>query len=124
MPRPGHADLAGAQKFGLTDVRNALERASARQTAATVARGVVAKALLSELDVEVAGRVLELGGETDDASMRAAVDAARADRDTLGGVVEVRAVGFRRVWGRTRARGASRRPLGRGTHVHPGRQGC
>jgi chorismate synthase len=55
LPRPGHADLAGAQKFGLADVRDALERASARQTAVSVAAGAVAKALLSELGVAVRG---------------------------------------------------------------------
>jgi chorismate synthase len=93
LPRPGHADLAGALKYGLADVRDALERASARQTAATVAAGAVAKALLAELGVTVEGRVVEIGGEGENAGMRAAVDAARADRDTLGGVVEVRARG-------------------------------
>src|SRR6059058_3888289 len=51
LPRPGHADLAGAQKFGLADVRDALERASARQTAVSVAAGAVAKALLSEIGI-------------------------------------------------------------------------
>src|SRR5213592_3334588 len=55
LPRPGHADLAGAQKFGLEDVRDALERASARQTAVAVAAGAVAKALLMETGVEVHG---------------------------------------------------------------------
>ncbi len=64
LPRPGHADLAGTLKYGLDDARNALERASARQTAVTVAAGAVAKALL-----------------------------AKAERDTVGGVVEVRARG-------------------------------
>jgi chorismate synthase len=93
LPRPGHADLAGVQKYGLTDVRDALERASARQTAATVAAGAVTKALLGEIVVSVAGTVLELGGERTESSMRSAVDAARSDRDTLGGVVEVRARG-------------------------------
>src|SRR5215475_506922 len=58
LPRPGHADLAGAQKFGLEDVRDALERASARQTAVAVAAGAVAKALLAEIGVAVAGRVV------------------------------------------------------------------
>jgi len=91
LPRPGHADLPGALKFGLGDVRDALERASARQTAATVAAGAVAKTLLAELDVAVEGRVVELGGKRSEDAMRAAVDAARSDRDTLGGVVEVRA---------------------------------
>jgi chorismate synthase len=86
LPRPGHADLPGALKYGLTDVRDALERASARHTAAVVAAGAVAKALLRELGVTVEGRVLG-----DDLEQR--VDAARADRDTVGGVVEVRALG-------------------------------
>ena len=83
LPRPGHADLAGTLKFGHDDVRNTLERASARQTAITVAAGAVAKALLAEIGVEVAGSVVEMGD----------VDEAKADRDTVGGVVEVRAVG-------------------------------
>jgi chorismate synthase len=83
LPRPGHADFAGALKFGHEDIRNTLERASARQTAITVAAGAVAKALLAEIGVEVAGSVLEMGN----------VDEAKADRDTVGGVVEVRAMG-------------------------------
>ena len=94
LPRPGHADLAGVLKFGHDDVRDALERASARHTAVHVAAGAVAKALLQELGIEVAGREVEIGGATGEAAMRAAVDAARADRDTLGGVVEVRATGL------------------------------
>jgi chorismate synthase len=88
LPRPGHADLAGAQKFGLEDVRDALERASARQTAVAVAAGAVAKALLRELAIEVRGEARAEAGADE-----AAVDAARKDRDTLGGVVEVRARG-------------------------------
>jgi chorismate synthase len=91
LPRPGHADLAGALKYGLTDVRDALERASARHTAAFVAAGAVAKALLRELGVDVHGDVVEVGGEA--AAREAVIDAARADRDTLGGIVEVRARG-------------------------------
>jgi chorismate synthase len=83
LPRPGHADLSGTMKFGLADARDALERASARQTAVTVAAGAVAKALLGELEIEVAGSVLEMGD----------VDSAKADRDTVGGIVEVRARG-------------------------------
>ena len=93
LPRPGHADLAGVLKFGHDDVRNALERASARQTAVHVAAGAVAKALLAEIGVAVVGRVLEVGGESGDEAIRAATDAARKDRDTLGGVVEVVARG-------------------------------
>ncbi|MGH3127488.1 MAG: chorismate synthase [Gaiellaceae bacterium] len=91
LPRPGHADLAGALKFGHDDVRNALERASARQTAIQVAAGSVAKSLLREVGVEVAGRVLEIGGA--DSGWEDVTDAARADRDTLGGIVEVIATG-------------------------------
>jgi chorismate synthase len=93
LPRPGHADLAGALKFGHVDVRNALERASARQTAAHVAAGAVAKTLLAEIGVAVRGQVVEIGGETDEGRRREATDAARSDRDTLGGVVEIRAAG-------------------------------
>jgi chorismate synthase len=87
LPRPGHADLAGTLKYGLGDVRDALERASARHTAVIVAAGAVAKALLAELGVTVEGEVLG-----DDLEQR--VDSARADRDTVGGVVEIRARGM------------------------------
>jgi chorismate synthase len=88
LPRPGHADLAGAQKFGLEDVRDALERASARQTAVSVAAGAVAKALVAEIGIAVRGEArAEAGADETE------VDEARAERDTLGGVVEVRAQG-------------------------------
>jgi chorismate synthase len=87
LPRPGHADLAGALKYGLADVRDALERASARHTAVVVTAGAVAKALLAEIGVSVAGRVVSEG-------LEARVDAARADRDTVGGIVEVVAHGI------------------------------
>jgi len=78
LPRPGHADLAGVLKYGHDDVRNALERASARHTAVHVAAGAVAKALLATIGIAVHA---------------ATVDAERAERDTVGGVVEVRATG-------------------------------
>jgi chorismate synthase len=93
LPRPGHADLAGALKYGHDDVRNSLERASARQTAIHVAAGSVAKALLAEIGVSVLGRPVEIGGERTEGDWRTATDAARAERDTLGGVVEVVAAG-------------------------------
>jgi chorismate synthase len=93
LPRPGHADLAGVLKFGHDDVRNALERASARQTAVHVAAGAVAKSLLAEIGVSVAGRVVEIGGAETEPGWKEATDAARGDRDTLGGVVEVVADG-------------------------------
>jgi chorismate synthase len=83
LPRPGHADLAGALKYDLADTRDAFERASARQTALTVAAGAVAKALLSQVGIVVEGSVVEMGD----------VDDAKADRDTVGGVVEVRGRG-------------------------------
>ncbi len=84
LPRPGHADLAGALKYGLEDLRDALERASARHTAVVVAAGAVAKALLAPLGIEVEGRVTD-----DDLERR--IDEARKERDTVGGIVEVRA---------------------------------
>jgi chorismate synthase len=86
LPRPGHADLAGALKFGLADARDALERASARQTAVTVAAGAVAKALLAEIGVSVEGRVAS-------EELERRIDEARAERDTVGGIVEVVAQG-------------------------------
>src|SRR5512146_2620617 len=71
LPRPGHADLAGVQKFGLADVRDALERASARHTAVVVAAGAVAKQLLASIGVEVRGEALPADGADP-----AAIDAA------------------------------------------------
>src|SRR5205085_4618431 len=64
LPRPGHADLAGVQKYGFTDVRNVLERASARETAARVACGALAKALLREFGVEIRSHVTQIGAVT------------------------------------------------------------
>jgi chorismate synthase len=119
LPRPGHADLAGVQKFGFTDVRNVLERASARETAARVACGALAKAFLRALGVEVRSHVLSIGSvaaparETlsvedfegvDESPVRcldaaasdamvAEIDAARKANESLGGVYEVRAFG-------------------------------
>src|SRR4051794_38650512 len=87
LPRPGHADLAGVLKYGHDDVRNALERASARHTAVHVAAGAVAKALLAALGVTVSGTTV------DEPALRAAIDDARAGRDRVGGIVEVRARG-------------------------------
>ncbi len=86
LPRPGHADLAGTLKYGLADVRDALERASARHTAVVVAAGAVAKALIGTIGVTVGSRVV-----TED--LEARIDEAREERDTVGGIIEVRAVG-------------------------------
>jgi chorismate synthase len=119
LPRPGHADLAGALKYGHTDVRNVLERASARETAARVAAGGLAKALLRQLGITVHSQVLRIGSVTapesapasseefagvDDSPVRsldpdastamvAEIDAARKANESLGGVFEVRAFG-------------------------------
>jgi chorismate synthase len=87
LPRPGHADLAGVLKYGHDDVRNALERASARHTAVHVAAGAVAKALLASIGIAVTGSTV------DEEALRNAIDEARKDQDTVGGVVEVRATG-------------------------------
>lgn len=120
-PRPGHADLAGSIKWLTTDCRETLERASARETAGRVAAGALAKCLLREFGVECVGFVSEIGGiraaVADDAtaaalvaardaneafapdsgaagSMIAAIRQAKIDKDTLGGIVEVRVFGL------------------------------
>ncbi|WP_047866304.1 chorismate synthase [Rubrobacter aplysinae] len=109
LPRPGHADLAGMQKYAFDDLRNVLERSSARETTARVAAGGVAKRLLSEFGIEIHSAVYRIGGAatekqtavagaaTADESdvrcpdpeaaekMKAEIDAARRDRDALGG---------------------------------------
>jgi chorismate synthase len=120
LPRPGHADLAGVQKFGFTDVRNVLERASARETTARVAAGALAKVFLRALGVTVLSHVVRIGSvatpERDDLepgdfegvdespvrcldpevaeAMVAEIDAARKANESLGGVFEVRAFGL------------------------------
>src|SRR5438270_2892783 len=120
LPRPGHADLVGTQKFGLTDVRDVLERASARETAARVAGGAVAKAFLGTLGVEVFSHVIQITGvsaprrddltpadfaQVDESPVRcldadasramvAEIDRLRKANESLGGVFEVRAFGL------------------------------
>jgi chorismate synthase len=127
-PRPGHADLAGSLKYDRQDARDILERASARETVARVACGAVCKKLLREFSIDIGSHVAELGGvtakpqspipnplnETADRSplrcldpdaereMVARIDAAKAAGDTLGGIVEVIALGV---------------PVGLGSHV-------
>ena len=127
--RPGHADLVGMQKYGFTDARDVLERASARETAARVAAGALAKLLLAELGTTVISHVVQMGaarapsGRRPGPSDLAAVDAdevrcfdpaasvamveevkaAAKDGDSLGGVVEVLGYGV---------------PVGLGSHVH------
>jgi chorismate synthase len=129
VPRPGHADYAGMVKYGLDDARPVLERASARETAARVAVGALAKRLLAAFDITVGSTVTEIGGviaripdllpqelwalaeasdvrcpDADAAErMMAAIDAAREAGDSLGGVFAVVATGV---------------PVGLGSHVH------
>ena len=118
-PRPGHADLAGGQKFAARDLRNVLERASARETAARVACGALAKQLLSAFGIEIVSHVVQLGGIpekplqltwdeiaaiSEDAPLRCSdsraqqlmielIDKKRESGDTLGGIFEVAARG-------------------------------
>jgi len=128
LPRPGHADLAGALKYDRRDTRDVLERASARETAARVACGAVARRLLDEFGIRIGSHVVSVGGvsartpevlpdplnpavdedplrcldpEASEA-MRKAIDAAKEAGDTLGGVFEVVVVGL---------------PVGLGSHV-------
>lgn len=127
-PRPGHADLVGMQKYDTHDARDIIERSSARETAARTVAGFLAKVLLSELGVSVVSHTVAIGGveahgppplpeelpdvdrdpvrcHDPEASVRMveAIEQAKADRDTLGGVIEVLAYGV---------------PAGVGSHVH------
>jgi chorismate synthase len=131
--RPGHADLAGALKYGLDDARDVLERASARSTAVTVALGSLAKQLLARFGVRVSSRVVAIGPRArlpeaaptdaeraaieasdlhvDDeavaAEWRALIDAERARGGSIGGAFEIYVTGL---------------PIGLGSHVHPDRR--
>jgi chorismate synthase len=129
-PRPGHADLTGATKYGYRDLRLALERASARETTMRVAIGAICKKLMSEFGITVGGYVVAIGGVTaqldpdmsyadrfiaaEESSVRcpdpqateqieAAIRQAKIDKDTLGGIIEVAVLGL---------------PPGLGSHVH------
>ena len=90
-PRPGHADLAGLLKYGFSDVRNVLERASARETAARVAVGAVCKIFLEEFGIKIISRVLEIGGRCRRDQMKEIINEARKNKDTVGGIFQVRA---------------------------------
>jgi chorismate synthase len=129
QPRPGHADLTGMQKYGFDDARDVLERASARETAARVAAGTVAKKLLASLGVSFVSHVIQMGparsksidrplpsdlttvdespvrcfDKAAEEAMIAEIEAAAKDGDSLGGVVEVLGYGL---------------PIGLGSHVH------
>ncbi len=129
IPRPGHADLAGALKYGLRDLRLVAERASARETAMRVACGALARQLLAQFEIVVGSQVLEIGGvvaerlplaptdifaraqasdvavadEPSAVKIRARIEQAMRERETVGGVIEVVALGV---------------PAGLGSHVH------
>lgn len=92
-PRPGHADLAGAIKFDHQDIRNVLERASARETAARVAIGAIAKKLLAEFNVKITSKIIEIGGEKTNQTIERAINEAKEAGETLGGIFEVVASG-------------------------------
>jgi len=128
-PRPGHADLAGALKYGFRDMRNVLERSSARETAARVAIGAMCKVFLKEFEIDITSHVINIGGvtantkklsfgeikalsvkspvmcadETASKSMMAKIDKAIEEKDSLGGIFEVLIIGV---------------PVGLGSYVH------
>jgi len=87
--RPGHADLAGLLKYGFTDIREVLERASARSTAATVALGALCKRFLDEFGIVITSRVISVGGEFTKPGIISKITEAIANKDTVGGVFEV-----------------------------------
>jgi len=89
--RPGHADLAGLLKYGLSDIREVLERASARSTVATVGIGALCKRLLDEFGVIITSKVLSVGGESEKFRIKAKIAEAIKNKDTVGGVFEVTA---------------------------------
>ncbi|MFH2144645.1 MAG: chorismate synthase [Candidatus Omnitrophota bacterium] len=88
-PRPGHADLAGAVKYGFSDIRCVLERASARETAVRVAAGAVCKMFLGEFNMRIESKIVSIAGETERKQIRKKIDEARKRKDTLGGIFEV-----------------------------------
>jgi len=89
IPRPGHCDLSATIKYNHEDIRPALERASARETAARVAVGAVCRALLSQFGITISGQVIQIGPEPDPAKFEHVIEAARAEGNTLGGIIEV-----------------------------------
>jgi len=86
VPRPGHADLAGALKYNQKDIRNVLERASARETAARVAVGAICKKFISEFKIKISSSIVHIGGQT---NWKKAIDEAKKAGDTVGGVFQV-----------------------------------
>ncbi|MCM8782901.1 MAG: chorismate synthase [Candidatus Omnitrophica bacterium] len=93
-PRPGHADLAGALKYGFKDIRFVLERASARETAARVAVGAICKLFLKEFNIFIKSKVLSIGGQTKKNQMLQKIKEAKEKKDTVGGIFEIVAKGL------------------------------
>lgn len=93
-PRPGHADLAGALKYGFKDMRNVLERASARETAVRVAIGAICKIFLHEFKINISSKVLLIGGECSPQKMMKKILQAQENKDTVGGIFEIVASGM------------------------------
>lgn len=87
--RPGHADLTGVAKYNRADVRDILERSSARETTMRVAAGALCKIFLTACGVSIGGQVLSVGGVTGDSLIRERIDSAKAAGDTVGGIFEV-----------------------------------
>lgn len=106
-PRPGHADLAGVLKYGFSDIREVLERASARSTVATAAIGAICKIFLSGFDIKIESKVISVAGQTNSDSIREKITQAREKKDTVGGIFEVTAKGV---------------PTGLGSYVQPNRR--
>ncbi len=91
IPRPGHCDLSATIKYGHDDIRPALERASARETAARVAVGAACRAFLSHFGISISGQVIQIGQEPDPAKFAHVIENARTEGETLGGIIEVTA---------------------------------
>lgn len=102
-PRPGHADLAGTLKYHFSDIRNVLERASARETVMRVAAGAVCKKLIELIGVKIESRIIRIGESSEKNKMEEEILTAIKNKDTLGGVIEIIAHNV---------------PVGLGSHVH------
>lgn len=106
-PRPGHADLAGLLKYGFGDIREVLERASARSTVATVGIGAICKIFLREFGITISSNVVSIGAEASAAGMKEKILQAIHNKDTVGGIFEVIAQGL---------------PVGLGSYAQPDRR--
>jgi chorismate synthase len=106
-PRPGHADLAGLLKYGFTDIRDVLERASARSTVATVGVGAICRIFLGQFNIRILSKLLSVGGEDTKPGMKEKILEAMRNKDTVGGIFEVVAKGV---------------PVGLGSYAHSDRR--